>query len=96
MLDYLQVFADWVTYSILGLVQGSPLASSVNFFVDDTIKVTVMLAVIVFGVAIVRTYITPQRVKKWVGDVRKELATWWRPCSVSRRRSVPVRPCRFS
>ena len=26
-----------------------------------------MLAVIVFGVAIVRTYITPQRVKKWVG-----------------------------
>jgi len=67
MLDYLQVFADWVTYSILGLVQGSPLASSVNFFVYDTIKVTVMLAVIVFGVAIVRTYITPQRVKKWVG-----------------------------
>lgn len=66
MLDYLQVFANWVTYSILGLVQGSPLASSVNFFVYDTIKVTVMLAVIVFGVAIVRTYITPQRVKKWV------------------------------
>ncbi|MFZ1896604.1 permease [Methanoregula sp.] len=67
MLDYLQVFADWVTYSILGLMQGGPLASSVNFFVYDTIKVTVMLAVIVFGVAIVRTYITPQRVKKWVG-----------------------------
>ena len=54
MLDYLQVFADWVTYSILGLMQGGPLASSVNFFVYNTIKVTVMLAVIVFGVAIVR------------------------------------------
>jgi hypothetical protein len=66
MLDYLQVFADWVTYSIIGLVQGSPLASSVNFFIYDSIKVTLMLAVIVFGVAIVRTYITPQRVKKWV------------------------------
>ena len=48
-------------------MQGGPFASSVNFFVYDTIKVTVMLAVIVFGVAIVRTYITPQRVKKWVG-----------------------------
>jgi len=64
--DYLQLFADWVTYSIFGLVQGTPLASSVNFFVFDSIKVTLMLAVIVFAVAIVRTYITPQRVKKWV------------------------------
>ena len=67
MQDFLQLFADWVTYSILGLVQGSPLASSVNFFIYDSIKVTLLLAVIVFGVAIVRTYITPQKVKKWVG-----------------------------
>jgi uncharacterized membrane protein YraQ (UPF0718 family) len=66
MQDYLQQLADWVTYSILGLVQGSPLASSVNFFIYDTIKVTLMLAVIVFAVAIIRTYITPQKVKKWV------------------------------
>ena len=67
MQDYLQLFADWVTSTILGLVQGSPLASSVNFFVYDSIKVTLMLAVIVFAVAIIRTYITPQKVKKWVG-----------------------------
>ncbi|MFA4825776.1 MAG: permease [Methanoregula sp.] len=66
MQDYLQLFADWVTYTILGLVQGSPLASSVNFFVYDSIKVTLLLAVIVFAVGIVRTYITPQKVKKWV------------------------------
>jgi uncharacterized membrane protein YraQ (UPF0718 family) len=62
----LQEFADWLTYSILGLVQGTPLASSVNFFIYDSVKVTVMLAVIVFLVAIVRTFITPQKVKKWV------------------------------
>jgi len=66
MQDYLQLFADWVTYSLLGLVEGTPLASSVNFFIYDSIKVTLLLAVIVFLVAIVRTYITPQRVKKWV------------------------------
>jgi uncharacterized membrane protein YraQ (UPF0718 family) len=67
MQDFLQLFADWMTYSILGLVQGSPLGSSVNFFIYDTIKVTLMLAVIVFAVGIGRTYITPQKVKKWVG-----------------------------
>jgi uncharacterized membrane protein YraQ (UPF0718 family) len=64
--DYLQQFADWLTYAVLGLSRNSPLASSVNFFVYDSIKVTLLLAVIVFGVAIVRTYITPQKVKKWV------------------------------
>ena len=60
MQDYLQMFADWVTYSVW-TVQGTPLASSVNFFIYDSIKVTLMLAVIVFAVGIVRTYITPQR-----------------------------------
>lgn len=66
MQDYLQLFADWLTYSILRLMPGSPPASSVNFFIYDTIKVTLLLAVIVFAVGIVRTFITPQKVKKWV------------------------------
>jgi hypothetical protein len=67
MQDYLQVFADYLTYTLMGLVQTSPLGSSVNFFIYDSIKVTLMLAVIVFCVAIIRTFITPQKVKKWVG-----------------------------
>jgi uncharacterized membrane protein YraQ (UPF0718 family) len=71
MQDYLQLFADWLTYAILGLVRGTPLASSVNFFIYDAIKVTVMLAVIVFLVAIVRSFVTPQKVKKWVGGKKE-------------------------
>lgn len=65
--DPLQLFADWITYTVLGLTPGSPLASSVNFFIYDSIKVTILLAVIVFFVAIVRTFITPPKVKKWLG-----------------------------
>lgn len=66
MINVLQLFADWVTYSLLGLAQGSPAASSVNFFVYDVIWVSLLLAIVVFGIAIVRTFITPQRVKKLV------------------------------
>lgn len=66
MQDFLQLFADWVTYTLMGLVNTSPLGSSVNFFIYDTIKVTLLLAVIVFGVAVIRSFITPQKVKKWV------------------------------
>ena len=72
--DYLQQFADWVTYSVLELVQGTALASSVNIFIYDSIKVTLMLAVIVFAVAIVRTFITPQKVKRWWQVEPKDLA----------------------
>ena len=66
MLDYLQLFADWLTYTVLGMSPATPLGSSVDFFIYDSIKVTLMLAVIVFVVGIVRSYITPQKVKKWV------------------------------
>jgi uncharacterized membrane protein YraQ (UPF0718 family) len=66
MQDYLQIFADWVTYTLIGLAQATPLSSSVNFFIYDTIKVTLLLAVIVFCVGIIRSFITPQKVKKWV------------------------------
>jgi uncharacterized protein len=66
MVNVLQLFADWVTYSLLGISEGTPLASSVNFFVNDIIWVSLLLAVVVFGVAIVRTFITPQKVKKLV------------------------------
>ena len=65
--DLLQVFADWMTYTVLGMTAGSPLASSVNFFIYDSIKVTALLAVIVFFVGVIRTFITPAKVKKWVG-----------------------------
>jgi uncharacterized membrane protein YraQ (UPF0718 family) len=64
--DYLQLFADYVTYTLFGIAEGTPLGSTVDFFIYDSIKVTLMLAVIVFFVGIVRTFITPQRVRKWV------------------------------
>lgn len=63
----LQEFADWVTYTLLSLQPGTPAASAINFFVYDSIKVTLMLAVIVFFVALIRSFVTPQKVKKWLG-----------------------------
>ena len=66
MPDILQICADWLTYGVFGLSPASPLGSSVDFFIYDSIKVTLMLAVIVFCVGVVRSYITPQKVKKWV------------------------------
>ncbi len=63
----LQQFADWASYSALGLAKDSQMGAAANFFIYDSIKVTLMLAVIVFFVGVIRTFVTPQRVKKWLG-----------------------------
>lgn len=67
----LEQFAEWAVYSLLGMQKGAPLASAAEFFVEDSIKVTALLALVVFLIAIVRTFVTPQRVKKWLGGKRE-------------------------
>jgi len=67
----LQEFADWLTYSVLGYAKDSHFGAAANFFIYDSIKVTLLLAVIVFAVGIIRTFVTPQKVKKWLGGGRE-------------------------
>jgi len=66
-----QNFADFITYNALNMEQGSALASSVNFFIYDVIKVVILLGVVVFAVGIVRTFITPERIRKWLSGRRE-------------------------
>ncbi|MFA6908160.1 MAG: permease [Candidatus Micrarchaeia archaeon] len=66
----LEGFAAWLVYSLLGLPDG-PFAESAVFFVADVIYVTFLLAVVVFAVGIARTFVTPQKVKKWLGGRRE-------------------------
>jgi uncharacterized membrane protein YraQ (UPF0718 family) len=67
----LEQFADWLTYSVLGMQPQTHLAEATNFFIYDSIKVTLLLAVIIFLVGILRTFVTPQKVKKWLGGRRE-------------------------
>ena len=67
----LEDFSGWVVFSVLGMGQGDMLAESLNFFIYDTIKVMLLLAFMTFLVGIIRTFVTPDRVRKWLGG-RKE------------------------
>jgi uncharacterized protein len=60
-------FASWFAYSLLSLKEGSALGASVEFFVEDSIKVTLLLALVVFIVGVIRTFVTPEKVKKLLG-----------------------------
>ncbi|MFA6328854.1 MAG: permease [Candidatus Micrarchaeia archaeon] len=63
-------FAAWLVYSALGMAHGQ-LGESAAFFVADVMYVTLLLAIVVFAVGIMRTFVTPQKVKKWLGGRRE-------------------------
>ena len=62
----IKIFADWLIYNLFSLVKGGILGEALNFFIYDTIKIFLLLAVIVFAVSYIRTYLVPERVKKFL------------------------------
>lgn len=66
----LQLLADWLTYSVFGLARASHLGASVDFFLYDVPKVLILLAVVIFLVAIVRSFFPPEKTRKLLSHSR--------------------------
>lgn len=67
----LQGLADWVVYSLLGLEKSTRLAGALNFFIYDTIKILILLAVIIYAVSIIRSFFPPEKTKKLLSHKRE-------------------------
>lgn len=69
----LQLFANWLSYSIFSLIPESQVGTSVNFFIYDSLKIIVLLLVINYFMAIVRYYLPIEKLRdflasrKWYG-----------------------------
>jgi len=59
----IKLLAEWLTLSVFGLAASSHLAEAISFFIFDTIKILILLAVIVFAVSIIRTFFPPQKIR---------------------------------
>jgi uncharacterized membrane protein YraQ (UPF0718 family) len=66
----LQLLADWLTYTVLGLDKTSQLGMSVDFFLYDVPKVLILLAVVIFFVAIIRSFFPPEKTRKLLSHTR--------------------------
>jgi uncharacterized protein len=66
-------FSRYVTYSLLGFQQGTHLAAAVEFFIYDTPKVLMLLAIVVFGVGIINTFFTPDRTRRILVGKRESI-----------------------
>jgi len=68
---YLAAFSRFLTYDVLRLDAGSHLGSAVEFFLYDTPKVMMLLTLVVFGVGMLRSFITPELTRKILAGRRE-------------------------
>lgn len=66
----LQALADWITYTVFGLDETSRLGASVDFFLYDVPKVLLLLTVVVFFVAMIRSYFPPEKTRAYLSHSR--------------------------
>ncbi len=64
----LQYIADSLVYRLMGIHPGTRLAEALDFFFYDTMKVFLLLVVIIFGVAIIRSFFPPEKSRKLLGN----------------------------
>jgi uncharacterized membrane protein YraQ (UPF0718 family) len=62
----LQKFADWLSYSLLGLDAQSRLGSAVDFFFYDTTKILILLFLISAIMGVINAYFPVDRLKKYL------------------------------
>jgi len=67
----LKQFADYITFTLMGLTPGSHGGEALNFFIYDTIKIFLLLTTIIFVVAIIRSSFPPERTKRILSHNRE-------------------------
>jgi hypothetical protein len=67
----LKSFADYIVFTLIGLVPGSRLGEALNFFIYDTLKIFLLLTTIIFVVAIIRTSFPPEKTKRMLSHKRE-------------------------
>ncbi len=64
---------DTVVYGWIGLAEGSRWGETLHFFLYDAVKIALLLAGIIFVVAVARTFITLERTRALLGGRREGL-----------------------
>lgn len=67
----LQQFSDYLVFTLIGLAPASRPGEALDFFVYDTLKIFLLLTTIVFVVAIIRSYFSPERTRRILAHNRE-------------------------
>ena len=69
--ELIQPLANWLSYSLFQLQQGSHLGDAVAFFLYDVPKILLLLSGMIFLISIVRTFFSPERTRTLLGGKRQ-------------------------
>ena len=58
--------ADWMTYQLFAMQQGSKLADAIHFFIEDTSKIMVLLVVMIYVIALFRASLNVEKVRHYL------------------------------
>lgn len=66
MLKIFTLLADWVVYTLAGMEQGSKLAESLHFFIEDVTKIYFLLLVMIYLIALLRAGVDTERIRHYL------------------------------
>lgn len=76
----IQLFSNWLTYTIFNITEKTLLGDAINFFIFDSIKIFILLSIIIFIVSIIRSFLPPEKIRmilsrknKYVGNILASL-----------------------
>ena len=67
----LKNFADWFVFSVIGFAPGTRSGEALDFFIYDTLKIFLLLTTIIYAVAIIRSYFSPERTRRILSHNRE-------------------------
>jgi len=67
----LKAFAGLIAFRFFGLVPGSRAGEAVHFFIYDSVKIFLLLSSIIFVVAVIRSYFSPEKTRRILSHKRE-------------------------
>ena len=67
----LKSLADHIVFNLLALQPGSRLGEALDFFIYDTVKIVLLLTVIIFVVAVIRSSFPPEKTRRILSHKRE-------------------------
>tara|TARA_R110002033_G_C3896967_1_gene239636 strand:+ start:6385 stop:7389 length:1005 start_codon:yes stop_codon:yes gene_type:complete len=71
MFEIFTQLADWTTYQLFGLQQGTKLADAAHFFIEDTSKIMVLLVIMIYVIALFRASLNVEKVRHYLSGKRR-------------------------
>lgn len=71
MLSIFTKLADWLAFSLFGLLPDSKLGGAVHFFIEDTTKIFFLLVLMIYVIALIRASLNIERVRDYLAQNNK-------------------------